>query len=712
MARCSPHLLQGHEPPNRHYRQMRQAPVGLTNHDLRPTFPYMKRQGIGTRETTSGGHVDSRLEKSATPGLSNSPRRRLPHEYGGGKQTVNRIMMRPWRPSREGVTASPVIFLLPLAVGAMAMATDLGYAVLVRSQLQVAADSAVAGAALRLGTSREYAVQAAKSAARGRMASGRSVVVNDGDVQLGLWNTDARTFTPSASGGNAVRVVARRDEPEGSLRPPFLARLISTTAPHVSASAVAVAAPRDIAFVVDLSGSMNDGTQSCRGARLGQAENSPQESSKLKTAKLQRIFDDFGFGAYPGELEHIGRFAHLPDGPFAYAQLTENAGPMTGPDVPPQYRIQDTDGEPTRKRKCYSALIDLQISALMPAAKPIPDSSINYEYWEKYLDYVIHPVKVTHPVNRGWLPPHQDRDRICRSDAYSTTGTSDSTHGKDSACFGNKIGYRTYLQFMLDFGRDLKPNGRQYVPLSGHSPHCPWRPETTAEGRFDFPPRTEPMHSVRRALIAALQTVKQRNLKIGNPALADRVSIISFDSLAGGGPVVRQPLTTDLDLAMRACSRLQAVGDRGATSAMDSGMEMARRHLRPKKEGGQGRRAAKKVVVLLAAGPPDTCATDRSKIDRFVHVHPAQEFYPDGAYRFNAPLVSAARMHARGWRVYPIAIGTRNHHGFLDRLALVGGTGESRDQTVPASTETMDSKRQLVDVLTRIVSATEVQLVQ
>jgi hypothetical protein len=604
-----------------------------------------------------------------------------------------------------------VVFLLPLAVGAVAMAIDLGYAVLVRSQLQVAADSAVTGAAVRMGTSREYVVQAAKSAARGRLASGKSVVVDDADVQLGLWNSDARTFTPSGSGGNAVRVIARREEPEGSLRPPFLARLIGTTSPQVSASAVAVAAPREIAFVVDLSGSMNDGTQPCGSADMGPAGGSAPECSELGTAQLERIFDDFGFGAYPGELEPIGRFAHVPDGPFAYAELTENAGPMTGADLPLRYRIEDTDDEPTRKRKCYSALIDLQISALMPAARPIPDSRTNYEYWEKYLDYVVQPANVTHPANRGWLPPRQDRDRICRFDDPAT-GRSDAAHARDSACLGNRIGYRTYLQFMLDFGRDLKPDGRQYVPLSGHSPDCPWRPETTAGGRFDFPPRTEPMHSVRCALIAAIGTVKQRNLEIGNPALADRVSIITFDCLAGGGPLIRQPLTTDLDAAMQACARLQAVGDRGGTSAMDSGMETARRHLLPTREGGQGRRAAKRVVVLLSAGPPDTCGTDRSQIDRFMSVHPAEEFYADGACRYNAPLVSAARMHARGWRVYPVAVGTPNDHDFLDRLARLGGTGENRDQTVHAATETMDAKARLVEALTRIVSATEVQLVQ
>jgi hypothetical protein len=625
---------------------------------------------------------------------------------------MKKTLIKLFRRSREGLTSGPVIFLLPLAVGAAAMSIDLGYAVLVRSQLQVAADSAVTDAALRMGASHEEAVQAAKSAVRGRLASGKSVLVDDTDIQLGLWNAEARTFTASRSAANAVRVVARRDDPQVSFRPPYLARLISSTSPGVSASAVAVAAARDIALVVDLSGNMNDGAQSCRVALPSQTDGSPRESAQPDIAALQRIFDDFGFGVFPGELEHVGRHADLPDGPLAYAQLTENVGPLTRADVPQKYRIQDTDDEPTRKRKCYSALIDLQIARLMPAAKPLPDSSINYEYWEKYLDYVIHPVRVSKPRNRGWLPPSQDRDRICRGADSSTPGNSDPTHGPELACFGNKIGYRTYLQFMLDFGRNLKPNGRQYVPLSAHSTDCRWRPESTVGGRFDFPPRTEPMHTVRRSLIGALEAVKRRNLEIGNPALTDRVSIITFDSLVGGGPVVRQPLTADLDLAMRVCTRLQAAGDRKAGSALDAGMEMARLHLRPKNEGGQGRRAAKKVVVLLATGPPDTCQTDRSEIAQFMLVRPSQEFYADGPSRYNAPLVSAVRMHARGWRVYPVGVGTENHHDFLGRLARIGGTDPASNQANSLSDGSTEPKRQLVNVLRRIVSTSEVQLVQ
>ncbi len=587
-----------------------------------------------------------------------------------------------------------MILLIPLAVGMSAMAVDLGYAVLIRSQLQVAADSAVRGAARRMGTSHEAVIQAARSATEGRQAVGKPVVVGDSDVQMGLWNTDARTFTPSGTGGNAVRVIARLEEPEGRRGPPYLARLTSTTSPDVSASAVAVSAPRDIVFVVDLSGAMNDLTSLRQNAEPGQA------SREGQTELVERLFDDFGFGAYPGELEHIGRFANVPDGPFAYAELTANGGPMTGLDVPSQYRINPDDDEPTRKRKCYSALIDLQVSLLMPAARPIPDSSANYEYWEKYLDYVIHSVKVTRPTRRGLLPPRQDRNRICRSDCPA------------SECLGNKIGYRSYLQFMLDSGRDLKPDGIQYAALSQHSPDCPWRAETTAGGRLEFPPRTEPMHSVRRALIAAFQEIKRRNLEMGNPALADRVAIVTYDSLAGGGPMVRQSLTTDIDSATRACTRLQAVGDRKATSAADSGMELAREHLRPVQEGGQGRWAAKKVVVLLAAGVPDVCSADRFKVDQFVRVHPSKEFYSDGSFPSNAALVSAARMRAGGCRVYPVAVGSLVDADFFDRLARLGGAGESYAQNVAAAVNASDAEGGLVGVLKEIVSTTEVQLVQ
>ena len=125
--------------------------------------------------------------------------------------------------------------------------------------------------------------------------------------------------------------------------------------------------------------------------------------------------------------------------------------------------------------RLYCSLIanryrDGRAAWLMPDAKPSPDSAENYGYWEKYLDYII----------------------------GSGVGGSAQTV---PASYRNKIGYATYVQFMLDHGRDLKPAGIRYVPLSRHSPDCPWHLEETAGGTFRFPPRTQPIPYKRSHLL-------------------------------------------------------------------------------------------------------------------------------------------------------------------------------------------------------------------
>ena len=148
----------------------------------------------------------------------------------------------------------------------------------------------------------------------------------------------------------------------------------------------------------------------------------------------------------------------------------------------------------------------------MPAAKPTPDSSKNYAYWEKYLDYLIAPVtesgsssgkgKKGSSGSRGTLPPNQDTNRINSLSSPSGSYASDLSNSR------GQIGYVTYMQFMMDHGREKQPVGGQYTPLSQYSPDCPWHDEDTAGGSFRFPPREQPTHAARRALIAALQVVK------------------------------------------------------------------------------------------------------------------------------------------------------------------------------------------------------------
>ena len=50
---------------------------------------------------------------------------------------------------------------------------------------------------------------------------------------------------------------------------------------------------------------------------------------------------------------------------------------------------------------------------------------------------------------------------------------------------------------MLDWGRNGKPDGTNYTPLSTSSAYCPYHSESTAGGTFSFPPSEQPTHSAR-----------------------------------------------------------------------------------------------------------------------------------------------------------------------------------------------------------------------
>ena len=65
----------------------------------------------------------------------------------------------------------------------------------------------------------------------------------------------------------------------------FFGRIFGKSSQDQSATAIATMNPRDIAFVVDLSGSMNDDTT--------------PSSSSSSTSLIQHVYDDFGFGTYP-----------------------------------------------------------------------------------------------------------------------------------------------------------------------------------------------------------------------------------------------------------------------------------------------------------------------------------------------------------------------------------------------------------------------------
>jgi Flp pilus assembly protein TadG len=448
-------------------------------------------------------------------------------------------------------------------LGMIAFALDLGYAFLVRTQLQTAADSSALAAAASTNLPRADMEAVAQQYAAYHQASGRPVQLNSSDIEYGNWDTTTRVFTPSATVGNAVRVTTRTDQSTGGATPFFFARIFGHNSIDQSATAVATTNPRDIAFVVDLSGSMNndtdpDNTDSINSTFASQGY--PTIGSDL----MQQIYNDFGYGTFPGTTQCIGQSIGVnPSGGNALTQLTSTSGPLSKSTIPTAYRIKSTDSSSVRKKKAYSWAMDVQIPQLMPAGKPKAvapaiNSATYYNYWAKYLD-----------------------------SNYSS------------------MGYCSYVHFMMYYGREMKPDGATYVSLSRSSADCPWHSETTAGGTFSFPPREQPTHAARRAIIAAIQLIKERNQNISDTNQCDWVSIITFDSLSYGGPVIQVPLTSDYAAAMQGCATLQASDDSQACTATETGLMTANSHIKPQSQGGCGRLATNKVVVLLTDGKPN-----------------------------------------------------------------------------------------------------------
>ena len=213
--------------------------------------------------------------------------------------------------------------------------------------------------------------------------------------------------------------------------------------------------------------------------------------------------------------------------------------------------------------------------------------------------------------------------------------------------------------------------------LSIQSPHCAYHNEVTAGGTFCFPPREEPMHSCRRALIAALKIVKDRNAGLTSGA-GDRVAIISFDGLDNHhAPVLVQSLTSNYTSAMVSCTTLQAVSDIGATTAIEAGLIAARAHLKPTAQGGQGRTFAKKVVVLLTDGVPNAWESSTGTINSYIATHPGADYYNSGYPWLNSALMQASTFEAQNTAVYPVGIGLGTDYNFMDRMARMAETDKS-----------------------------------
>lgn len=612
---------------------------------------------------------------------------------------------------RRGIVAVLSGLLLVFLLGMVAFAIDVGYMFVADAQLQNAADSAALAAAAFIASDTADADREARRFATANHVATRAIDESEVTTEFGEWDPDTRTFAAGGGPGNAVRVSVERNAI--SL---FFAPVLGIDRFNTRASAVAMSNPRDIAFVVDLSGSMNNDTEPCWATSEINSAFGPEGYPTIGDELMEDLYEDFGYGSFPGPMQYVGQPLGVGQDQYAYAELTKNSGPLTAGSIAAQYRILNTDSEATRRQKAYKWMIDQQIAAIMPAAKPVPNSAIaaSYNYWSRYLDFIIRSQSVSSSSPKGkprpaypvTLPPNQSGDRISGfgnpyGDAFPDASSTVPLG------YRNYIGYRTYVQFMMDFGRDKQPASGQYVPLSVSSPDCPWHEESTDGGLFNFPPREQPTHAARRALIAAIQVIKERNAGIGNVNERDWVSIVTFDRV--NGVRVEQPLTSDYDLAMEACTTLQAVADDSSSTATESGLLAAKNHLVPPSQGGGGRQHTNKVVVLLTDGIPNLRTSSSSDISSFIGDNPSDDWF--GESNKDAALMQCMDMRLRRWQTFPVGLGLGTNYDFMDRSARLGGTANEDGEGPRGSGNPAEYEQRLKDIFQNIISNPKARLV-
>lgn len=242
--------------------------------------------------------------------------------------------------NRDGVfLVIAAVCLVPI-LGFVALNTDLGVIALTKSRMQNAVDAAALAAAQEItsavedvgenggdtGDANEIAVEAAKQMAAKVSGLNDVYVDPERDVEFGK-----RVFTDSGSFSilwgvkpfNVVKVTARRDndsqdQPDAKLKL-FFAPVMGHDSTAITASAIAFVEARDIAVVLDYSGSMNDDSEfrAMSSQRLGQtAVEANLDAIWNSLVAADPRFSDTGLSKFPatglGQVDSP-EGTHLPD---------------------------------------------------------------------------------------------------------------------------------------------------------------------------------------------------------------------------------------------------------------------------------------------------------------------------------------------------------------------------------------------------------------
>ena len=175
------------------------------------------------------------------------------------------------RRRRRGAVAVQVVVLLGVLLGMAALTFDVGAMYNTRGDMQRSVDAAALAAASMLAQNDAGdPLQLARATAEEYVAQnpvfGRTLVLAQQDVEFGqgVYNAALKRydFTPTQVASDCIRVRLRMtpDSPNGAM-PLYFACVLGKQTTSVSAEAIAMLIPRDIAVVSDLSSSLTDDSE-------------------------------------------------------------------------------------------------------------------------------------------------------------------------------------------------------------------------------------------------------------------------------------------------------------------------------------------------------------------------------------------------------------------------------------------------------------------
>ncbi|VAX42020.1 hypothetical protein MNBD_PLANCTO02-1863, partial [hydrothermal vent metagenome] len=266
---------------------------------------------------------------------------------------------------RKGAILVLAAMVLVMVFSFVAFTIDTGYMTVVKTELQATADAAAMGSISEMKDGNAAVRAMAQKIGLANTAGGKPINIDNVDIQLGIYDMNAKTFTVSVNGANAVKVIARVKNEKF-----FFAPIMSKKDFNMSTTAISMLNPRDIIFAIDLSGSMNDDTEPCWSTDIINSTFASQGYPTVANDLMTDIFTDFGYGTYPGTYNYLGSPLGITADKYAYAEMTKDNGVLTPSYIPSVYRINNNDSESTRKTKAYKWIIDYQIAVAMPNAKP------------------------------------------------------------------------------------------------------------------------------------------------------------------------------------------------------------------------------------------------------------------------------------------------------------------------------------------------------